>query len=82
MKRKLSGEHYDWRFYNGLTIHNAQQQSIILHRLLKNYLKFTQSNNLITWIAHGSLLSWYWNGINFPGTLILMFKCQFMNYIN
>lgn len=66
MKENWSGEHYDWRFYNGLTIHNAQQQSIILHRLLKNYLKFTQSNNLITWIAHGSLLSWYWNGINFP----------------
>ncbi|KAF6065196.1 LicD family protein [Candida albicans] len=46
--------------------YEAKYQSIILHRLLKNYLKFTQSNNLITWIAHGSLLSWYWNGINFP----------------
>ncbi|CAI5756637.1 unnamed protein product [Candida verbasci] len=59
------GEHYDWRFFSGL-IHDKNEQNIILHRLLKNYLNFTKSNGIITWIAHGSLLSWYWNGISFP----------------
>ncbi|EGW33225.1 regulator of cell wall mannosyl phosphorylation [Spathaspora passalidarum NRRL Y-27907] len=59
------GSHYDWRFFNGLTI-GKDQQLIVLHRLLKNYLNFTRIHGIITWIAHGSLLSWYWNGVSFP----------------
>lgn len=59
------GEHYDWRFFNGITI-GMEEQLISLHRLIKNYLNFTRQHGLITWIAHGSLLSWYWNGISFP----------------
>ena len=59
------GEHYDWRFFNGITI-GKDEQFIILHRLIKNYLNFARENGIITWIAHGSLLSWYWNGIAFP----------------
>lgn len=59
------GEHYDWRFFNGITI-GMEEQLISLHRLIKNYLNFSRQHGLITWIAHGSLLSWYWNGISFP----------------
>ncbi|ODV77272.1 uncharacterized protein CANTADRAFT_42865, partial [Suhomyces tanzawaensis NRRL Y-17324] len=59
------GEHYDWRFFNGITI-GDDQHLVTLHRLLKNYLHFARTHNLKTWIAHGSLLSWYWNGIAFP----------------
>ncbi|KAK6457693.1 regulator of cell wall mannosyl phosphorylation [Scheffersomyces xylosifermentans] len=62
---KWLGEHYDWRFFNGLTVGN-DEQLISLHRLVKNYLNFARQNGIITWIAHGSLLSWYWNGIAFP----------------
>lgn len=62
---RLLGDHHDWRFYNGLTWH-TDQQVLVLHRLLKNYLNFCQSNGLVTWVAHGSLLSWYWNGLAFP----------------
>ncbi|KAI5951561.1 hypothetical protein KGF54_004635 [Candida jiufengensis] len=59
------GEHYDWRFFNGITLGN-DEQAIILHRLIKNYLNFARNHGIVTWIAHGSLLSWYWNGMAFP----------------
>ncbi|KAI3404396.2 hypothetical protein KGF56_002793 [Candida oxycetoniae] len=59
------GEHYDWRFFNGLTV-GKDKQAIVLHRLVKNYLNFARNHGIITWIAHGSLLSWYWNGMAFP----------------
>ncbi|KAI5964819.1 uncharacterized protein KGF55_001889 [Candida pseudojiufengensis] len=59
------GEHYDWRFFNGIIL-GKDEQSIILHRLIKNYLNFARNHGIITWIAHGSLLSWYWNGLAFP----------------
>lgn len=62
---KVFGEHHDWRFFNGLTI-NTDKQTLALHRLIKNYLQFCRSHGIITWIAHGSLLSWYWNGMAFP----------------
>lgn len=64
-EHKWLGDHYDWRFFNGLTVGN-EDQIISLHRLIKNYLNFTKQHGIITWIAHGTLLSWYWNGISFP----------------
>lgn len=62
---KIFGEHHDWRFFDGLTI-NTDRQVLVLHRLIKNYLQFCKTHGLVTWIAHGSLLSWYWNGMAFP----------------
>ncbi|KAK6461745.1 regulator of cell wall mannosyl phosphorylation [Scheffersomyces coipomensis] len=59
------GEHYDWRFFNGLIVEH-EDQLLSLHRLLKNYLNFCRKNGIVTWVAHGSLLSWYWNGMGFP----------------
>lgn len=61
----ILGDHHDWRFFNGFTI-NTDQQVLVLHRLIKNYLQFCRAHGLVTWIAHGSLLSWYWNGMAFP----------------
>ncbi|EEQ40756.1 hypothetical protein CLUG_04884 [Clavispora lusitaniae ATCC 42720] len=62
---RLLGDHHDWRFFDGLTLH-TDRQVVALHRLLKNYLHFCRAHGLVTWIAHGSLLSWYWNGMAFP----------------
>ncbi|RLV83016.1 Protein MNN4 [Meyerozyma sp. JA9] len=59
------GGHYDWRFFSGL-INFTDRQPPVLHGLLQAYLKFTNANNITTWVAHGSLLSWYWNGVAFP----------------
>ncbi|ODV63724.1 Mnn14p ASCRUDRAFT_73522 [Ascoidea rubescens DSM 1968] len=61
---KNPGGHYDWRFFNGV-IKSEYEIRIILHHMLRSWLKFTYSNNLVAWIAHGSLLSWYWNGYSF-----------------
>lgn len=63
--QKWLGEHYDWRFFNGINV-GKEEQLLSLHRLVKNYLSFTRQHGIVTWIAHGSLLSWYWNGIAFP----------------
>lgn len=69
------GSHYDWRFYSGSTSSHidgytkdevSERRRIILHRLIRNWIKFTNEKGIVTWIAHGSLLSWYWNGISFP----------------
>ncbi|KAI5953975.1 hypothetical protein CANMA_004814 [Candida margitis] len=59
------GEHYDWRFFHGVIL-DSPENPIILHRLIKNYLNFARIHGITTWIAHGSLLSWYWNGVAFP----------------
>ncbi|KAI5965893.1 MNN4 [Candida pseudojiufengensis] len=59
------GDHYDWRFFNGIRL-GSTEQLLTLHRLVRAWSSFTRKNGINTWIAHGSLLSWYWNGIAFP----------------
>lgn len=59
------GDHYDWRFYTGV-LYQTYEQTLTLHRLVRTFLSFCRKNGINTWVAHGSLLSWYWNGIAFP----------------
>lgn len=59
------GSHYDWRFFNGVIL-GSEEQELVLHRLVRSWLLFTRNADINTWIAHGSLLSWHWNGMNFP----------------
>ena len=59
------GGHYDWRFMDGI-INNTPKLSVSIHQLIKSWLRLTNQYGLSTWIAHGSLLSWYWNGMQFP----------------
>lgn len=59
------GEHYDWRFFLELII-GLSSQTLVLHRLIKNWLHFTRQNNIRTWVGHGTLLSWHWNSLLFP----------------
>ncbi|CCE72745.1 Piso0_000339 [Millerozyma farinosa CBS 7064] len=65
MSNKGQGDHYDWRFFSGILV-GKEVQVVVLHRMIKNYLAFTKQHGIITWIAHGSLLAWYWNGMAFP----------------
>lgn len=69
------GWHYDWRFFNGALNYaregwtqkdNSLRTKIILERLLRNWFRFTQEKRLVSWIMHGPLLGWYWNGQMFP----------------
>lgn len=59
------GAHYDWRFFNGL-MHESENLKPVISNLLASWFELTQTYQLTTWVAHGSLLSWYWNGGSFP----------------
>ncbi|EGW34880.1 uncharacterized protein SPAPADRAFT_145464 [Spathaspora passalidarum NRRL Y-27907] len=71
-----AGWHYEWRFFNGAlrylkdeswTVSQLEiREQIILDRLLRNWFRFAEEKGIISWIAHGPLLSWYWNGLMFP----------------
>lgn len=69
------GYHYDWRFFNGALNYDypgwtpqerTTRTTVILHRLLRNWFRFAEAKGLVSWIMHGPLLSWYWNGFMFP----------------
>ncbi|KAK6200967.1 LicD family-domain-containing protein [Scheffersomyces amazonensis] len=59
------GDHYDWRFFKGI-MYGSYEQTLILHRLIRTWLSFTRKAGIRSWVAHGSLLSWYWDGLAFP----------------
>ncbi|RCK54716.1 Protein MNN4 [Candida viswanathii] len=74
-KEREWGWHYDWRYFSGALNYekpgwNQQEMThrtnIILDRLLRNWQRFSIEKGIITWIMHGPLLSWYWNGLLFP----------------
>jgi hypothetical protein len=52
--------HYDARFFHGVV--SDAERTITLRHMIRAYLTFFQQNDLETWIAHGSLLGWWWNG--------------------
>ncbi|KAL7663616.1 Protein MNN4 [[Candida] zeylanoides] len=63
------GAHYDWRFFRAFkpaAVSSVESDDITLNELLRVWLKFSSSVGVRTWLAHGSLLSWYWSGIGFP----------------
>lgn len=59
------GLHYDWRFFSRSN-HSGDERKYILHRLSRAWLQFANSLHLKTWLGHGTLLGWYWNGMNLP----------------
>lgn len=59
------GDHYDWRFFNGLH-YNLYEQTLSLHHMVRVFLSFCRKVGINTWVAHGSLLLWYWDGMAFP----------------
>ncbi|KAI5953342.1 hypothetical protein KGF54_002713 [Candida jiufengensis] len=73
--KRDAGWHYEWRFFNGaLRIHKPGwnneelqiRETILLDRILRNWYKFSATKGIISWIAHGPLLAWYWNALLFP----------------
>lgn len=52
--------HYDTRFFHGV-VSDAERVDTLRH-MIRAYLNFFRENDLETWIAHGSLLGWWWNG--------------------
>ena len=54
------GNHYDSRYEHGIQDY-ADKKDTQLH-MLRAYLTFFHENKIETWLAHGTLLGWWWNG--------------------
>lgn len=74
-KKHDAGWHYEWRFFNGAMRYlkkgwNREElivrDKVLLDRILRNWFRFANEKGIISWIAHGPLLSWYWDGLLFP----------------
>ncbi|KAK4122947.1 hypothetical protein N657DRAFT_552654, partial [Parathielavia appendiculata] len=61
----LELSHYDARFFRG-PVPYATHRAILTH-LIRSYLStFRVTLGLETWLAHGTLLGWWWNGRIMP----------------
>ncbi|PLB43597.1 hypothetical protein P170DRAFT_369031 [Aspergillus steynii IBT 23096] len=56
--------HYDTRFFTEPVPDEERSQT--LTHMIRAYLNFFDDNGLETWIAHGTLLGWWWNGKVMP----------------
>ena len=56
--------HYDSRYHHA-TLGYDDKANTQIH-LVRSYLEFFSKNHLETWIAHGTLLGWWWNGQFLP----------------
>jgi hypothetical protein len=52
--------HYDVRFFT-TPVSDSKRAETLTH-MIRAYLNFFDENDLETWIAHGTLLGWWWNG--------------------
>ncbi|ODQ78337.1 hypothetical protein BABINDRAFT_162972 [Babjeviella inositovora NRRL Y-12698] len=59
------GHHFDWRFFKSAQLSDYERQAA-LHRMTRAWLRFVETAGLRSWLAHGTLLGWYWNGLNMP----------------
>ncbi|CAG8960156.1 hypothetical protein HYFRA_00010635 [Hymenoscyphus fraxineus] len=57
--------HYDIRYFSGAPV-SYEVKRHTLHNLIRSYLSIFRSKNIETWIAHGTLLGWWWNGKIMP----------------
>lgn len=54
--------HFDLRYFKG----DVDDKSQSLQRLVQAYLTMARSQHVETWLAHGTLLGWWWNGRIMP----------------
>lgn len=52
--------HYDARYFRGVVTEEERKES--LTHLIQSYFDTFEKIGVETWIAHGTLLGWYWNG--------------------
>lgn len=56
--------HYDARFFKDLVPYEEHRPA--LRHLIRSYLLVFRALGAETWLAHGTLLGWYWNGQIMP----------------
>ena len=52
--------HYDSRYEHGVLSYEEKQNTQV--HMMRAYLDFFKKNSMETWLAHGTLLGWWWNG--------------------
>lgn len=52
--------HYDRRYFKGIV--SDAERTETQHHMVRAYFGFFREKGLDTWIAHGTLLGWWWNG--------------------
>ncbi|KAJ6262197.1 hypothetical protein Dda_3002 [Drechslerella dactyloides] len=58
------GGHYDKRYFRKV-VPEAERQKALRH-LIHAWLGWTKKQNVETWLAHGTLLGWWWNAEILP----------------
>jgi len=56
--------HYDSRYFHALIPY--EDHLVTLRHLIRSYLTTLRSLGVDTWLAHGTLLGWWWNGRIMP----------------
>jgi len=56
--------HYDRRYFHGVV--SDEERTNTQSHMVRAYLTFFREHDLDTWIAHGTLLGWWWNGKRLP----------------
>ena len=56
--------HYDSRYEHGVLSYEEKQNTQV--HMMRAYLDFFKKNSIETWLAHGTLLGWWWNGKVWP----------------
>jgi hypothetical protein len=56
--------HYDARYFNGKVSYDEHRPA--LRHLIRSYLVTFRKLGVETWLAHGTLLGWWWNGRIMP----------------
>jgi hypothetical protein len=56
--------HYDVRFFRGRV--SAEKRAETLGELIVAFLDIMASEGIVAWLAHGTLMGWYWNGHALP----------------
>lgn len=56
--------HYDSRYEHGILSYEEKQDAQV--HMMRAYLDFFKKTGIETWLAHGTLLGWWWNGKMLP----------------
>src|ERR1700737_255054 len=56
--------HYDARYFRREV--SPEERASVLTELTVSFLDIMESEGIVTWLAHGTLMGWYWNGLTLP----------------
>ncbi|EDO18002.1 hypothetical protein Kpol_1054p49 [Vanderwaltozyma polyspora DSM 70294] len=60
------GWHRDKRFFNGDLPDDSQEYFQRLNAMIRTFQKFTKANGIISWLAHGTVYGYLYDGLSFP----------------